>query len=66
MGCGMGTRKLGRFLAWINGWRKVAKLKIERKQVLEEGVHFACKYGSDRVKEDLKQEMNLRDCIILL
>ena len=38
MGCGMGTRKLGRFLAWINGWRKVVKLKVEagKEHIVEE------------------------------
>lgn len=57
MGCGTGTRKLGRFLAWVNGWRRVVKLKIEngKEEMLEEDVHFACKCELDRMKENLKQ-----------
>lgn len=52
MGCGMGTRKLGIFLVWVNGWRRVVELKTEndKEQMLEEGVHFACKYGLVWVK----------------
>jgi len=29
MGCGMGNRNLGRFLAWVNRWRGVVKLKLQ-------------------------------------